>query len=228
MNYFGHAVIAQRVRPSPAFVLGAMLPDLVQLTGEPLIDLTDAEVLAGIALHHRTDALFHGSPTFIRLCHEALAMARDVGIRKGPARAMTHLVVELLIDAKLAEEGDACTAYMNALASRPAELARRARLVEGLDWLHARGPGVHNATPARLATVLASALRGRPRLEPDAAELSAALTAWTDLHARVNDGLPALLSDLEPLFLSAAEPASVHRGESFGEPGNHWAVTLAR
>lgn len=227
MNYFGHAVIAHRVRPSPTFVLGAMLPDLVQLTDEPLAGLLDAELLAGIDLHHRTDALFHGSPTFIGLCHEALARARGVGVRKGPARAMTHLVVELLIDAKLAQEGEAQTAYMSALASRPADLTGRVRMVEGLDWLLSRGPGVHNATPSRLAAVLGSALRGRPRLQPEAAELSSALGAWTDLEARVNEALPDLLSDLAPLFVSSAEQTQASPSESFREPAHRLAVTLA-
>jgi len=227
MNYFGHAVIAHRIQPRPAFVLGSMLPDLVQLTDDPLTGIVDAELLAGIDLHHRTDALFHGSPTFVDLCREALTKARAVGVRKGPARAMTHLVVELIIDAELAQEDAAREAYMSALASRPGDLVGRARLVEGLDWLLARGPGVHNASPTRLATVLASALRGRARLEPDAGEISAALGVWTDLCERVNAALPALLSDLGPLFPSATGAAAAPANEPFHEPSRRPAVTWA-
>jgi len=205
MNYFGHAVIAHRVHQDPAFVLGAMLPDLVQLTGARLDLIDDAAITQGIEFHHRTDALFHASPTFIGLCRDALSAARDVGVRKGPARGMTHLVVELIIDAHLAEVPTSRSAYMTALAHRPAALAEHPHLVEGLDWLHARGPGVHNATPERLTTVLSSALGRRARLEPTEAELHAALSAWRDLPARVRAELPSLMFDMDPLFQSTSE-----------------------
>jgi len=200
MNYFGHAVMAHEYRPDPTFVLGAMLPDLMHLSDEPLGVLEDPALRAGVAFHHRTDALFHATPTFVELCRHALEAARQVGVSKGPARGMTHLVVELIIDAKLAEVPAWQGAYLAALAVRPPDLSRRRRLSEGLDWLTTQGPGLHNATSERLAVALDVTLRGRPRLAPSEAELRWALEAWNDLPTRVDAGLPQLLRELGPLL----------------------------
>lgn len=213
MNYFGHAVIAHWAHPEPTFVLGAMLPDLAQLTDDSLDELDDPRLLEGVRFHHRTDALFHASPTFVGLCQGALSAARSAGVRKGPARGMAHLVVELVIDAHLAEQPGSHAAYLDAMAARPEAIRNRPRLVEGLDWLLARGALVHNATPQRLRAVLEHALRGRPRLEPAQEELDAALEAWVDLPARVEAELGALLSDLAPLYART----SVGAGPTFGE-----------
>ena len=200
MNYFGHAVMAHAYRPDPAFVLGAMLPDLMHFSDEPLDVRGDDALKDGVAFHHRTDAIFHESPSFVAWCQDALEAARRVGVSKGPARGMTHLVVELIIDAKLAAVPLWQDVYMTALASRPQAIAPRARLVEGLDWLVSRGPSLHNDSSERLATALRVTLRGRPRLCPSEDELRSALSAWMDLPARVDAGLPKLLSELAPLF----------------------------
>jgi len=227
MNYFGHAVIAHWAHPEPTFVLGAMLPDLAALTDESLEELDDPKLVQGVRFHHQTDALFHSSPTFVGLCREALSAARSVGVRKGPARGMTHLVVELVIDAHLAEQPGARAAYLDAMAARPEVLRKRPRLVEGLDWLLARGAAVHNATPERLRAVLEHALRGRPRLEPAGEELDAALDAWVDLPARVEAGLETLLSDLAPLYAGTSPGGAARFGALFLGPPGEGPVTSA-
>lgn len=200
MNYFGHAAIAHEYRPDPTFVLGAMLPDLLHLSHEPLGDLKDAALQDGIAFHHRTDAAFHASSSFIGLCQTALEAARRAGVSKGPARGMTHLVVELCIDAELARVVPWQDAYLAALASRPPDLIQRPRLTEGLDWLLSRGVALHSANSERLAVALGVTLKGRPRLAPSEDELRAALAAWADLPARVAATVPTLLNELAPLF----------------------------
>jgi hypothetical protein len=200
MNYFGHAAIAHEYRPDPTFVLGAMLPDLLHLSDEPLGLLEDTTLQEGIAFHHRTDAIFHSSHTFVSLCQEALAAARRVGVSKGPARGMTHLVVELCIDAKLAEVPAWQRAYLGALTGRPPDVSRRPRLSEGLDWLLSRGVALHNAKSDRLEAAIGVTLRSRPRLAPSPDELREALAAWDDLPERVGAALPELLTELAPLF----------------------------
>jgi hypothetical protein len=205
MNYFGHAVIAHAYRPEPAFVLGAMLPDLLHLADGPLGELGDATLEQGVAFHQRTDAVFHASPTFVAWCHEALDLARRAGVSKGPARGMTHLVVELIIDAKLALVPVWQDVYMNALSSRPRAIAAHSRLAEGLDWLRARGPGLHSTSAERLRRALGATLGRRPRLAPSEVELDSALSAWAGLPALVEADLPALLGDLASLFTGVRE-----------------------
>lgn len=216
MNYFGHAVVAFEHRPDPAFVLGAMLPDLLPMWERPLgrksawATPVPGAVRDGIAFHHRTDAIFHACPTFSLLSKEALSLTRAAGVRKGPARAMAHLVVELCIDADLARWPVWQHAYVEAL-----ELGARAPwvpndLAEGIDWLVERGAALHQSSDTRLTRVLGAALRGRSRLEPSADEITLTLGALAPLRSSIPSKHMALWRDLDSLLtkphLLAASP----------------------
>ncbi len=116
MNFFAHSFIAADRAEHPRFLLGSMLPDLTGMLGARIAELPDSEVRAGVAHHHATDAAFHGSPCFARLCAEAIHTLTTRGLERGSARAVGHVGIELLLDGTLSHDKDARRRYTEALA----------------------------------------------------------------------------------------------------------------
>jgi len=116
MNFLGHAAAARWTTDDPRFVLGAMLPDFAHMGGVRRIAPRDAIASAGVAFHHKTDEAFHGCPSFVRLTHDGTEALRTTGVGRGPALALGHLAIELLLDAVLAEDDALVVDYQRALA----------------------------------------------------------------------------------------------------------------
>ncbi len=217
MNFIGHAAIAlwqsnregaRAERPPTAtlsFVLGSMLPDFAGMAGQRMVTAsadTDADLAAGVALHHRTDEVFHAAPQFVTLQQRTLDALTPLGIPRGTSRAVGHIGVEMLIDGELLADPELADVYVRALASEVAldgvfsggealaKLARlRTRLTEhGVPYDY-RDP---DAVLRRLQFVLA----GRPRLAiaqefaPHVREL------LPSLQRAVRAALPALLASV--------------------------------
>ena len=115
MNFFGHATLALRQSDDPRFVLGSMLPDLVSMAGVRIAEARDPMLAAGIALHHETDARFHGAPVFTELCHGANEELQAAGVGRATARAVGHVGSELLLDGLLSFDDRARAVYKRAL-----------------------------------------------------------------------------------------------------------------
>lgn len=120
MNFFGHSVIAQELDTSPAFIFGTMLPDFVSMSGARFESVEEdapsrRELLAGIEVHHATDAVFHSTPHFLRYCSTLTVALEKKGVRRGTAMAVGHIGAELLLDRWLLHFVDS-TPYMNAVA----------------------------------------------------------------------------------------------------------------
>src|SRR5690349_22770486 len=98
VNFFGHAVMAALENDAPAFVLGAMLPDLSSMAGARIERVHDETVAAGVAHHHRIDHAFHACAPFVRLCSSALETLEARGVSRAAARAVGHVGSELLLD----------------------------------------------------------------------------------------------------------------------------------
>jgi hypothetical protein len=152
-------------------------------------------------LHHRTDDAFHGAPVFSALVHETIATLTALGVERGPARAVGHIGVEMLIDGELLREAEVGGAYLSALAAF-AELAPQLgatgddavpALVTRL--LHHGIPYDYKRPDAVTARV-SSALSRRPRLALSAAAQAVVGSIMPDLKARVVVRLPELLSHL--------------------------------
>jgi hypothetical protein len=207
MNFFGHAWLAARARPDAAFVFGAMLPDLAAMAGLRVERVAHAAVDAGRRFHLATDAAFHRSQRFASLVLGGTRALRAAGLRTGPARAVSHVGVELLLDGWLAGRHGVPRLYDAALASGPSLVAQVA-LRGGADaaplgalCARIRGAGLPPdrwCEPERLAARLARILAHRPRLALAASEL-AAVRAWgvgaTDEVAREGPGLLAELAE---------------------------------
>jgi hypothetical protein len=103
MNVLGHASVALAWGgDDPAFVLGAVLPDLASMV-HVRIDrsLLEGPVGDGMSCHIGADAIFHDHPDFRA---GSAALRRDLasqGLDRGPVRAIGHAGWELLLDGTL-------------------------------------------------------------------------------------------------------------------------------
>ena len=116
MNFFGHAAAAVQVDDAPAFVLGAMAPDLLPLCGAIAERETSPKVAAGRAHHLAVDAQFHANPAFTALQVWASGAMVRAGLPRGAARGAAHVGIELFLDGALAAETRAREAYARSLA----------------------------------------------------------------------------------------------------------------
>jgi acyl carrier protein phosphodiesterase len=116
VNFFGHAAAAQLVDDDPAFMLGAMAPDLLPLCGAVAERETSPKVAAGGAHHVAVDAQFHANPAFTAMQAWAARELIHAGVARGPARGAAHVGIELFLDGALAGEGRARAAYARSLA----------------------------------------------------------------------------------------------------------------
>ncbi|HEX6245726.1 MAG TPA: hypothetical protein VFZ61_32600 [Polyangiales bacterium] len=212
MNFIGHLLVAgwhadAQPRADPqreaAFGLGAMLPDFASMAGIRPPPVQHAAVTQGVELHHRTDDVFHACPTFVELSRDVFQELVLTGVERGPARAVAHIGVELLIDGELLQREPALgNAYLSALtafealpddAFREADrvpLARlRQRLVSyGIPYDYQR--------PEQVTARLISILGRRPRLALNATAAVSVGLRMPDLKARVAERLSELLSSL--------------------------------
>jgi hypothetical protein len=185
MNFFGHAALAashfaDEAQASGAQKLatlcaGAMLPDFIGMLrlSRPAVD---DEVLArGVAFHHRTDQLFHDLPSFHRLSRRAFAWLSERQLPRGPARAVAHIGIEMLLDEIFARDAAARDAYRAALqvSLGPLLTFPSATDAERLAALQKAllGRAALEQTPAAelVAERIVRTLAGRPRLATDQA-----------------------------------------------------------
>ena len=191
-------------RTDPAFVLGSMLPDFAGMARAKLAPTTASSgpVVDGIALHHRTDDVFHASPIFVRLLQETLDELTTLGVARGTARAIGHVGTEMFIDGELLRSPEVAAAYTRALNAGDAlgalfadadaaarwELLRKRLIVYGAPYDYGEPESVLH----RLTVVL----RGRPRLAIDDLALPALRQALPGLQRKVVDQLSELLAGL--------------------------------
>jgi hypothetical protein len=208
VNFFGHAAFAFYERADDAFVLGAMLPDFATMIRARPPLAAHEQLTDGIAHHHATDEVFHGSRVFRRLCQDAFATLEARGVRRGTARAVAHIGIELLLDGVLARDPGACAAYTRALAEAP-----EARLGRHLRW--------QEDEQRERFTVLCSALARRGLQAPDSRldamvwRLSRALAGRARLEMRAEDEAAVRLwaAGAEPV-VQAEAPELLHEVRS--------------
>jgi hypothetical protein len=204
MNFFGHAALAGRFETDPLFALGAMLPDFCGMLGFRAPALAPGPLAEGVRFHHLTDAAFHELAQFQALNRAACAELAERGVRRGTARAVAHVGVELLLDAELAENDAARELYVAALNAGAApegfdsaafESDERVRLGRLLAALSERGVAKRPST-ASVCERLERALARRDRLAILRADLPR-VSEWVELfRVRVVASAPMLLREL--------------------------------
>jgi hypothetical protein len=212
MNFFGHAVLARRREAArgevrATFVLGAMLPDFASMLRARPPRTTYEPLSEGVRFHHATDDAFHGSETFLEFSHGGASFLLSRGLRKGSARAVAHVAIELLLDSALAREKSANEAYLSAL-----DLALTASLAGHIQWqkaadetrfpslcrnLRSRGALPTDASPDLVAERLRAILAGRPRLALDDAGQSVVRDWLATVRPMVVSRAARLVSEVE-------------------------------
>lgn len=189
MNFFGHAAVASWSAPAAGVVLGAMLPDLASMCGGRIASAGDADVAAGIALHHTSDAAFHGLPAVLALMRELDDELAERRCARGPRRAVAHIGVELLLDGTLTVEPSYRTAYLRGLAHDPALDWRdpddAPRFAALLDRLRARGVPDDLRLPEAITSRVHRILAHRPLLAPSPDDLRAIQGALVAFQPRI-------------------------------------------
>jgi hypothetical protein len=212
MNFFGHAALAadhfERQRPElrehelSRVCIGAMLPDFVGMLRLPRPLVLDGAAELGVAFHHLTDRAFHELGAFHELSRAAFAWLSERGMARGPARAIAHVGIEILLDEVMAADPKSRRAYLAALQVElgdvmrlepPSELARLEALCA---TLLERGRTYRVPEAAAVALRIRRAMEGRPRLMTDDAG-QALLGQWVDLtRPAVAAATPELLANL--------------------------------
>ncbi|MEO6774534.1 MAG: hypothetical protein ABI467_16195 [Kofleriaceae bacterium] len=201
VNYFGHAAVASWPAlggPRAGLSLGAMLPDFATMCGARLAEQTDPAIAAGVALHHRTDSVFHQAAPVLALMRELDARLDALGCARGPRRAVAHIGTELLLDATLLATATYRASFLSAFTVDPTLVVWRepdgsARFAQ----LHARmtDHGVPDdltetsSITARLQRMLAH----RPLLAPNAADLRAIAAGLAAHRPRIEIAAPTVL-----------------------------------
>ena len=188
MNFVAHAVVAAN-EGRPAYVFGAMVPDLRAFTrGETLTPpLADQHhVDAGIRSHHRVDSAFHADLRFKAWMAE---VSEQMGNTRA-ARAAAHVAVELAMDGQLLDAQRAGPFY-DALAWASDTLSGPwSALVERL-----AGDELVDAyrTPEGVARRTVGAISRRPRLSRLELDVDALTTAIANTGASIASGLDDVL-----------------------------------
>ncbi|MEO8553167.1 MAG: hypothetical protein ABI678_24510 [Kofleriaceae bacterium] len=191
MNYFGHAAVASWDAPSPGKSLGAMLPDFATMSGARLAaDQPDAVIAEGIALHHRTDSVFHQAAPVLALMRELDARLDKLGCRRGPRRAVAHIGTELLLDATLLATPEYRDSFLAAFTLEPSLVAWRepgdpSRFAILVERMRAHGVPDDLTRIESITHRLQRMMSGRPLLQADASDLRAIATALADHRPRV-------------------------------------------
>ena len=116
MNFFSHAIIATRRSEDPRWILGSMLPDFVGMAGMRLASVTgDLPLERGVNFHHVSDDAFHGAPLFVQMQEDVREELERAGLDSGPAMAIGHVGVELLLDGYLVEQLGVIPGYRAAI-----------------------------------------------------------------------------------------------------------------
>jgi hypothetical protein len=172
MNLLAHAEVIRRLGyRQPQHVVGAMLPDLAGMARFRIPPLPPGPLADGVAMHHRTDEVFHGSPRFQSWCAQATHHLTEAGMARGAARASAHLGVELLIDGELVRITDVADAVEGAMAASRAEVMAlvtdptiRAGVDQMLGWITDGGLRTAYEDPEAVSWRIERILSHRPRL----------------------------------------------------------------
>lgn len=212
MNFFGHALVAQRneVTPGPVraeFVLGSMLPDFASMLRARPPRATLEPLQAGLAFHHATDDAFHGSQSFLEFSGQASSYLTGRGLSRGSVRAVAHVGVELLLDGAFAQESSANEAYLRAIDCALTERvashihwqtnAQHARFQHLCHSLKQRGAFVTDTPAEQVAERLRNILADRPRLAMDDAGQSVVREWVLTARPMIVSGAPLLLREVQ-------------------------------
>lgn len=214
MNLGSHIAVAAKLEEnSPAFWLGAALPDLGSIGRFRLLGVCDnRDVTRGIVLHHQTDDVFHKHPWFTQRQKRLRALLLDAGVGRGASRAIAHVGPELLLDGALLLESTGRTGLrpqietaLNSIASLQNQLGSLVPddpqgWLQHLDQVADWGTPADYHDPDAVAQRLHRILGRRPRLRMETNDIGIAAgilrTEWPDIEATALAFVSEIASDL--------------------------------
>ena len=203
MNVLGHTQVALATgRDDPAFVLGAVLPDLASMAGVRVASRSalPGALGEGVGCHIRADEAFHADMRFRAGSGDLRRAVAGRGLASGPARAVGHAGWELMLDGTLVggeTERAFHTAVRAAGDAAAAALAPpdQARWADFLARFATAGPRLRYDEPRWVAERLHAMLSRRPRLRLPADQVDAVADELAS-HARAVEAVaPAVLAD---------------------------------
>lgn len=200
MNFFGHAVVAGWADTRAEHALGSMLPDFAAMTHVALLEVRDMNIQRGVDLHHRTDDAFHRTRTFVSWSAKSLDALTRARVRRGPARAVSHIAAEMFLDGWLAARPTLVDGYLAALEVEANGSLRWEDGGGAYETLHRRlstwGAPRDYADPPFVLQRLCDTLRTRPSLAIAPEEVERVAACLPPLHQRVQREATELLDEL--------------------------------
>ncbi|MEM9134095.1 MAG: hypothetical protein AAF962_24780 [Actinomycetota bacterium] len=211
MNAGGHIAVAHRLGTfdgddDSGVNLGAALPDLASIGHFRLRGSTDDDAVShGIDLHHRTDDAFHQHPWFTGRNRELADRLGADGVGRGPARACSHVGIELLLDGELlrdpthqAASADAYNGILDRLDDLESlvEAEHRARWRLHLTRVAERHLPDYYDDPQAVAALLHRILSARPRLALPTEHVPVVAAALADVQPDIAATATDLLGQL--------------------------------
>lgn len=190
LNFYAHACLAADDNADPYFVAGAMLPDFAPALNLRLKDLAEEApeaIAAGIRHHRAVDLAFHGQPAFLDLTERWRdRLSRELGLRRGVARAVAHVGIELLLDGWLVGDGAPRPAYRAGLEAGRQHYAERCpALGDAFERLLASPLPRAYSDPEVAAERIRRILSRRPRLALDSQTVSELVPALGQLSTEL-------------------------------------------
>jgi hypothetical protein len=200
LNFYAHLVAASWQSENSEFALGSMLPDFASMASFRLQPDQVGTIAEGVAYHHHSDKAFHGLAAFREQERWTLEHLLSAGLRRGPARGVAHVGVELCLDGALIGRADAL--YLSALDAAqgaplrwesPGDGDNFSRLITRLREIGV--PHGYN-DPSVVTKRLIQIFGPRPLLALQEEETPLLLDAMPAVHKRVADASEKVMSGL--------------------------------
>lgn len=181
-----------------------MLPDFASMAGFRLAKEQPESLAQGIAFHHHADKHFHGLDSFRDLESWTLQKLTELGFRRGPARGIAHVGVELCLDGSLIGQADEM--YLNALeCAKSSEMKwKKTEGAAAFDRLIGRlreiGTPRGYQDPSVVSRRLVQILGPRRLLALDERETPLLLQTMPAVHQRVEDNSERIMSSLRSML----------------------------
>lgn len=202
MNFYAHLVTASWHSDDPAFALGAMLPDFATMANVRLPALGPGALADGVAFHHHSDKIFHEHPRFRSLESWTFRTMRDGGLRRGPARGVAHVGVELSLDGALVTSSEAHQLYEAAIAEAQNHRLRwesgesEARFTTLIERLIQIGVPMDYSKPTIVAERLVRIMKPRPLLRLSETDIPILYDVIGEVHKKVGSCAQALMLEM--------------------------------